>query len=84
MHLHARRLVVEHPDGGMLDIKAELPDHIAESFDTLAFDLSLGDTLPIDPIKFSETPEGKAKAEAAAAKSRRKERKGERRTRTRR
>ncbi|MFC3711997.1 RluA family pseudouridine synthase [Sphingoaurantiacus capsulatus] len=83
MHLHARRLVIEHPDGGMLDIKAELPAHIAESFDTLAFDMTLGDALPIDPIKFSETPEGKAKAEAAAAKSRRKERKGERRTRTR-
>lgn len=83
MHLHARRLVIEHPDGGMLDIKAELPAHIAETFDTLAFNLELGDLLPIDPIKFSETPEGKAKAEAAAAKSRRKERKGERRNRTR-
>lgn len=84
LHLHARRLVIEHPDGGTLDVRADLPEHIAETFDTLSFDVADGDALPLDPIKFSETPEGKAKAEAAAAKSRRKERKGERRNRTRR
>jgi 23S rRNA pseudouridine955/2504/2580 synthase len=84
LHLHARRLVIEHPDGGTLDVRAELPEHIAETFDTLSFDPADGDALLLDPIKFSDTPEGKAKAEAAAAKSRRKERKGERRNRTRR
>jgi 23S rRNA pseudouridine955/2504/2580 synthase len=84
LHLHARRLVIEHPDGGSLDVRAELPEHMAETFATLAFDLEAGDALPLDPIKFSETPEGKAKAEAAAAKARRKERKGERRNRGRR
>jgi 23S rRNA pseudouridine955/2504/2580 synthase len=84
LHLHARRLVIEHPDGGTIDIRAELPEHMAETFDTLSFDLERADALPIDPIKFSETPEGKAKADAAAAKARRKERKGERRNRTRR
>jgi 23S rRNA pseudouridine955/2504/2580 synthase len=84
LHLHARRLVIEHPDGGTLDVRAELPEHIAETFATLAFDVAAGDALPLDPIKFSETPEGKAKAEAAAAKARRKARKGERRNRVRR
>jgi 23S rRNA pseudouridine955/2504/2580 synthase len=81
LHLHARRLVIEHPDGGMIDVTAELPAHIAESFDTLAFNVADGDALPLDPLKFSETPEGKAKAEAAAAKARRRARKGERRSR---
>ena len=83
MHLHARRLVVDHPDGGQIDVSAALPPHIAETLATLAFDEADGDALPIDPIKFSETAEGKAKAESAAAKARRKERKGERRSRRR-
>ncbi|MGC4252006.1 MAG: RluA family pseudouridine synthase, partial [Sphingobium sp.] len=26
MHLHARRIRVDHPDGGRIDVKAELPD----------------------------------------------------------
>jgi 23S rRNA pseudouridine955/2504/2580 synthase len=82
LHLHARRLRVDHPDGGQIDITAELPEHFAQSMASLGFDLSLGD-LPLDDVKFSETAEGKRKAESAAAKSRRKERKGERRNRSR-
>ncbi|UAK26003.1 RluA family pseudouridine synthase [Sphingomonas nostoxanthinifaciens] len=81
MHLHARRLRVDHPDGSKLDISAEPPRHFTESLETLGFDRSLGDALPFDEPKFSETPEGKKKAESAAAKARRKERKGERRSR---
>ena len=49
---------------------------------SLGFDLSLGD-LPLDEVKYSETPEGKRRAVSAAAKSRRRERKGERRNRSR-
>ena len=49
---------------------------------SLGFDLELGD-LPLDEVKYSETPEGKRKAVSAAAKSRRKERRGERRSRRR-
>jgi 23S rRNA pseudouridine955/2504/2580 synthase len=78
LHLHARRIRIDHPDGGKIDVVAELPDHIAESMDSLGFDLELGD-LPLDEVKFSETPEGKRKAASAAAKARRKDRKGERR-----
>ena len=81
LHLHARRLVIEHPDGGQIDVTAELPPHFAETLETLAFDVADGAALPLDPVRFSETPEGKARAEASAAKARRKERKGERRSR---
>lgn len=82
MHLHARRIRIDHPDGGTLDITADPPTHFAESIEHLGFDPLLAD-LPLDEIKFSETAEGKRKAVSAAAKSRRKERKGERRSRSR-
>lgn len=80
MHLHARRIRIDHPDGGRLDVTAEPPAHFAESLATLGFDPDLGD-LPLDEVKFSETAEGKRRATSAAAKARRKERKGERRSR---
>ena len=78
MHLHARRIRVDHPDGGRVDVAAEPPPHFAESLAQLGFDPMLGD-LEIDEVKFSETPEGRRKAAGAAAKARRKDRKGERR-----
>ncbi|HEX8574491.1 MAG TPA: RluA family pseudouridine synthase [Allosphingosinicella sp.] len=78
LHLHARRLRIDHPDGERLDMTAELPAHFAETMANLGFDPALGD-LPLDEVKYSETPEGKRRAASAAAKSRRKERKGERR-----
>ena len=81
MHLHARRLRVDHPDGSKLDVTAEPPRHFLESLQHLGFDLALADALPFDEPKFSETPEGKKKAVSAAAKARRKDRKGERRSR---
>jgi 23S rRNA pseudouridine955/2504/2580 synthase len=80
LHLHARRLRIDHPDGGQLDVQAEPPEHFAASLAMLGFDPALGE-LPLDEVKFSETAEGKKKAASAAAKSRRKERKGERRAR---
>ena len=79
MHLHARRLRVDHPDGEPLDIRAELPEHFADSLDLLGFDRAAGDALPLVEPKFSETAEGKRRAVSAAAKARRKERRGERR-----
>jgi 23S rRNA pseudouridine955/2504/2580 synthase len=81
MHLHARRIRIDHPDGGKLDVTAEPPRHMLESLQHLGFELAAGDALPFDEPKFSETPEGKKKAASAAAKARRKERKGERRSR---
>jgi 23S rRNA pseudouridine955/2504/2580 synthase len=78
LHLHARRLRIDHPDGGQVDITAELPEHFAASMANLGFDLSLGD-LPLDEPKYSDTEEGRRKAASAAAKNRRRERRGERR-----
>jgi 23S rRNA pseudouridine955/2504/2580 synthase len=80
LHLHARRLRIDHPDGDRIDVTADLPAHFSETLANLGFDIEAGD-LPLDEIKFSETAEGKRKAASAAAKSRRKERKGERRSR---
>ncbi|NUT00928.1 MAG: RluA family pseudouridine synthase [Sphingomonas sp.] len=80
LHLHARRIRIDAPDG-VIDVTAELPPHIAESLGTLGFELMHGETMPLDQPKFSQTPEAKQRKAAAAAKSRRKERRGERRAR---
>ncbi|NBU84028.1 MAG: RluA family pseudouridine synthase [Sphingomonadaceae bacterium] len=82
MHLHARRLRVDHPDGGQLEVRADLPPHFAESLKDLGFNLMDGDALPLDEIKFSETAEGKKRVQAQKAKTARKDRKGERRSRS--
>ena len=79
MHLHARRLRIEGPDGVMIDGTAELPAHFAETLKMLGFDPLAGDALPLDTFDYKTDPEVKARREAAAAKSRRRERKGERR-----
>lgn len=81
MHLHARRLRVDHPKGGQIDIRADLPSHMRESFADLGFDVDIGDALVLDAPKFAETAEGKKRVAANIAKSARKERKGERRSR---
>ncbi|HEY0111960.1 MAG TPA: RluA family pseudouridine synthase [Allosphingosinicella sp.] len=78
LHLHARRLRIDHPEEGVVDVSAELPPHFAETMANLGFDMELGD-LPLDEVKFAETPEGKRKAASAAAKDRRRQRRGERR-----
>jgi len=79
MHLHARRIRIDHPDGGQIDVTADLPAHFSESMDMLGFDELLGDALVLDEPKFNETAEGKRRATANIAKAKRRERKGERR-----
>jgi 23S rRNA pseudouridine955/2504/2580 synthase len=37
LHLHARALRLPHPAGGTLLVEADLPPHMAETFDTLGF-----------------------------------------------
>jgi 23S rRNA pseudouridine955/2504/2580 synthase len=81
MHLHARRLRIDHPKGHQIDIVAELPPHMKESFADLGLSIELGDALVLDAPKFAETTEGKKRVAANIAKSARKERKGERRSR---
>ena len=37
LHLHARALSVPHPQGGTLDLEADLPPHMRETFRTVGF-----------------------------------------------
>ena len=79
LHLHARRIRIDAPDGGKIDVTAELPAHFAESLAMLGFDPLAGDSLPLQQPKAS--PEARQRKAAAAAKARRRERRGERRAR---
>lgn len=38
LHLHARRIVLPHPKGGVLDVSGPLPPHMRESWSLLGFD----------------------------------------------
>ena len=78
LHLHSRRLRIDHPDGGALDISAAPPEHFAASLDALGFDPLLGDVLAEEAPKPSAKTVQKAKAKAHA-KQVRKARRGERR-----
>ncbi len=80
MHLHARRLIIEHPDGTPLDVVADLPTHFAASLEQLGFDVEDGAAL-IDAPKLASREATKVAAKAHA-KQYRKERRGERRGRT--
>ena len=77
MHLHARRLIIDHPDGTPLDVTAPLPDHFAASMEQMGFDEADAAELPEAP---KAPPREAIKAAAKAhAKQYRKERRGERR-----
>ncbi len=80
MHLHARRIKVDHPDGGNIDVTADLPTHFAESLVQLGFDEKLGDALVLE----EKTPMSKEQLKSRAkahSKVMRKEHRGERRSR---
>lgn len=79
MHLHARRLIIDHPDGDLLDVTAPLPEHFAASMAQLGFDEADGAALPEAPPEPGR--EDRKRAARAHAKQFRKERRGERRRR---
>jgi 23S rRNA pseudouridine955/2504/2580 synthase len=79
LHLHARRIRIDAPEGGKIDVSAELPTHFSESLAMLGFDPLAGDSMPMEQAPPS--PDAKRRKAAAAAKSRRRERRGERRAR---
>jgi 23S rRNA pseudouridine955/2504/2580 synthase len=82
MHLHSRRLRIDHPDGGAIDISAEVPDHFAATLDALGFDPLLGD-VGTDAQEKGPPLKAALKAQAKAhSKQIRKARRGERRGRT--
>ena len=78
MHLHARRIRIDHPDGGAIDVTAELPSHFAESMKLLGFEQAAGDAFIDDGPPPPTRALQKARAKAHA-KTVRKERRGERR-----
>ncbi|PCI32737.1 MAG: RNA pseudouridine synthase [Alphaproteobacteria bacterium] len=38
LHLHARSIEIDHPDGGLLNVTADLPRHMVDSWDMFGFD----------------------------------------------
>ncbi|OYU14691.1 MAG: RNA pseudouridine synthase [Alphaproteobacteria bacterium PA4] len=76
LHLHARRLVIDSPDGGRIDISADPPGHIAESFNLLGFDPDKG--VPLVESPRSATPKPKSRRLSSATSG---NRRGERRSR---
>ena len=38
LHLHARRIRIPHPDGGVVDVTAPMPPHMRQSWNLLGFD----------------------------------------------
>ncbi|MFN3515668.1 MAG: RluA family pseudouridine synthase [Novosphingobium sp.] len=81
MHLHARRLIIDHPDGDLIDVRAELPEHFAASLAQLGFDEADGDALEVVLAKPAPDKNMAKAAARAHAKQVRKERRGERRSR---
>jgi 23S rRNA pseudouridine955/2504/2580 synthase len=70
LHLHARRLKIDKPDGGSIDITAELPEHFALSLEMLGFEVAAGERVAVSKPR-----------PARGSKPRRETRRGERRAR---
>ena len=83
LHLHARRLALPHPDGGTLDVKAEIPEHFRKTLAALGFHAELGDA-PFGEASAEPRKAAQKRAAKAHAKDVRKARRGERRGRVRR
>ena len=79
MHLHARRLIIDSPQG-KLDVTAELPEHFAASMEQLGFDPAQSDAAP-ERGPPPPSREQKKQAAKAHAKQYRKARRGERKAR---
>src|SRR3546814_10519324 len=47
MHLHARRLIIDAPEGGTIDVTADLPTHFAASMEQMGFDLTASKAEPL-------------------------------------
>jgi 23S rRNA pseudouridine955/2504/2580 synthase len=80
LHLHARRIRIDAPDDGLIDVSADLPAHFSESLAMLGFDPLAGDSLPLEQ-KAAPSREQEQRKVSAVAKARRRERRGERRAR---
>jgi len=52
LHLHARRIVIPHPRGGVIDVTAPLPDHMKPAWDYFGFETDGRDD-PFQALDFS-------------------------------
>jgi 23S rRNA pseudouridine955/2504/2580 synthase len=77
MHLHARRLIIEAPDGEMIDEVAELPEHFAATMVQLGFDENMSSAEP-EKGRQPRSKDQEKQAAKAHAKQYRKSRRGER------
>ncbi|MXO74644.1 RNA pseudouridine synthase [Altererythrobacter aerius] len=74
MHLHARRLIIDSPDGGKIDVTAELPDHFAASMTQMGFDITLSDASPTEGPPERSREEKKQAARQHAKQARKEQR----------
>jgi 23S rRNA pseudouridine955/2504/2580 synthase len=80
LHLHARRLVIPHPEGDTIDATAPLPDHFAASLTQLGFTEEEGN-LPLEAAPRTDPKVAEKRAARAHSRDLRRDRKGERRSR---
>jgi 23S rRNA pseudouridine955/2504/2580 synthase len=78
LHLHARRIRIDAPDGAKIDVTADLPAHFAETLATLGFDQESGDRELADrapehraPKQKPPTRRGERRSRGAGRKSKR-------------
>lgn len=43
LHLHARRIIIPHPDKGLIDVTAPMPPHMRQSWNLIGFDDESGE-----------------------------------------
>ncbi len=43
LHLHARRIIIPHPDKGLIDVTAPMPPHMRQSWNPIGFDDESGE-----------------------------------------
>ena len=79
LHLHARRIRIDAPDGGKIDVTAELPSHFAESLKMLGFDSSAGDRPAPEPRPTGKPARGKPPSRRGERRARGSQAKGKRR-----
>ncbi|RDC59269.1 23S rRNA pseudouridine(955/2504/2580) synthase [Alteripontixanthobacter maritimus] len=80
LHLHARRLIIDHPAGFKMDVVAPLPEHFAASMEQIGFDPAMSDAQP-EQGPAERTKAEKKQAAKQHAKQFRKSQRGDRRSR---
>ncbi len=78
MHLHARRLIIDHPDGQKLDVTAPLPEHFAATMVQMGFDENVSNAAPTEgpPAPTRELKKIAARQHAKQARKSRPTRRG--------